>query len=141
MTGIWGACADVEEFMDAAGQTSPGKPSTPPPEILKLRRKLMSEEFGEMMRELHKTDPDPVKLGKEISDLIVVAIGTARAFGLPLETMWEAVHISNMSKIDRSTGKPYEMDDGGKVLKGPNFIPAEQLLVDVVELARTHDGE
>lgn len=38
------------------------------------------------------------------------------------------VHSSNMSKFDEN-GKPYEVREDGKVLKGPHYRPADMLKV------------
>lgn len=54
-----------------------------------------------------------------ITDLLVVVVGTAVTFGIPLVTAFERVHSSNLSKLGPD-GKPLYREDG-KILKGPNF--------------------
>lgn len=56
-----------------------------------------------------------------IADLLIVVVGTAVTFGIPLATAFERVHLSNLSKLGED-GKPIYRDDG-KILKGPNFFP------------------
>ena len=63
-----------------------------------------------------------------ITDLLYVVVGTAVAFGIPIDTAFERVHASNLSKLGED-GKPiYRID--GKILKGPNFFQPE--LTDLV---------
>lgn len=49
-------------------------------------------------------------------DIIVVCIGAGHSAGFPMEDGWDAVHISNMRKIDPATGQVLRRDDG-KILK------------------------
>jgi len=52
----------------------------------------------------------------------------AAAFGWDLQTAYNRVHASNMSKLGED-GKPLRREDG-KILKGPNyFVPS---LIDLV---------
>lgn len=46
----------------------------------------------------------------------LVCLGIASAFGIPYRSVFEAVHASNMEKVDPNTGKCLK-DAGGKVLK------------------------
>ena len=63
-----------------------------------------------------------------ITDLLYVVVGTAVAFGIPIDTAFERVHASNLSKLGED-GKPIYRKDG-KILKGPNFFPPQ--LTDLV---------
>lgn len=56
---------------------------------------------------------------KELADLQYVVSHLAVRFGLPLETAFNRVHKSNLSKLGED-GKPIYREDG-KVLKGPNY--------------------
>lgn len=107
---------------------------------LELRGKLILEEEGEVLSELWPeileydedstiensridiTNIDKVKLTKELCDLLYVVLGTGVTFGLPLKEAFTEVHRSNMSKLG-TDGKPVLREDG-KVLKGPNYSPA-----------------
>lgn len=102
--------------------------------LLKLRIKLLHEEFHEMMEELetlealHFTLTDgPTRnmverLLKEMADLQYVLSGTAVSLGLDLEAAFTRVHESNLSKLD-DRGHPIKDPSTGKVLKGPNYQP------------------
>lgn len=97
-------------------------------DALMLRLRLITEEFQEVEAELDLMIDDDVfasaeNLTKELADLLYVVYGTAEVFGLPLEKAFEEVHRSNMSKLG-SDGKPVYRADG-KVLKGPNYRPAD----------------
>ena len=50
-----------------------------------------------------------------IADILYTVIGTAVTFGMPIETAFERVHASNMTK-------EFEIA-GGKPLKGPSYEP------------------
>lgn len=83
-----------------------------------LRGDLIVEEFVEVMEA--ETEED---LLKELTDLLYVVYGTAATFGWDIDTAFNRVHGSNMSKLG-DDGKPIYREDG-KVLKGPNYQPAD----------------
>jgi len=91
-----------------------------------LRKILIREESDEAMEAFDailRVGPTPDNLAhltKELADILYVVYGAAVTFGLPLEEVFNRVHISNMSKL--VDGKPLKRDDG-KVLKGPNYQP------------------
>ena len=82
----------------------------------------MKEEAGELDRAFSAADL--VETADGVIDCIYVAIGTAVAngFASKLRELFEAVHKSNMSKLDPTTRKAIYREDG-KILKGPNFKP------------------
>jgi predicted HAD superfamily Cof-like phosphohydrolase len=123
----------VREFHHAFGL---GAPAYPPlaidPELVRLRGRLIREEYEELLAELHALAhaDNPVRVAellakvlKEAIDLCYVAEGTAIAFGLPFDRAYDEVHRSNMSKLG-ADGKPIVRSDG-KVLKGPNYFEAD----------------
>lgn len=83
-----------------------------------LRYALIEEEF----RELLEAD-NPENFLKELADLLYVLYGTAATFGWDIDTAFNRVHQSNMSKLG-ADGKPIYREDG-KVLKGANYQPAD----------------
>ena len=107
----------VRYFTKAMGQPINVAPTR---SLLQLRSKLIYEESSEVLVELESEDVDKAALTKELADLLYVVYGTAITFGLPLDTVFNRVHASNMSKL--VDGKPLYRDDG-KVLKGPNYQP------------------
>jgi predicted HAD superfamily Cof-like phosphohydrolase len=93
-----------------------------------LRMKLLEEEAWEVRMALQKskfdrTTPKSVLMGqvmKEVCDVIYVLYGTLLEYGLhtSFEDGFNEVHASNMTKCKQNE------DIDGKVLKGPNFVPA-----------------
>lgn len=65
---------------------------------------------------------------KELADLVYVCQQMAACFGWDLQTAYNRVHASNMSKLG-ADGKAIRREDG-KVLKGPNYF--EPSLIDLV---------
>lgn len=95
----------------------------PPLKMSHLRYNLMEEELEETVTELFPRDNAPINktaLAKELADLLYVTYGTADAFGIDIDRVFEEVHRSNMSKL--VDGKPLKREDG-KILKGPNYTP------------------
>jgi predicted HAD superfamily Cof-like phosphohydrolase len=91
----------------------------------------MDEELTELFDAINYRDPNLV--AHELADLLYVVFGTAVAFGIPIDEVFAAVARANMSKIDSSTGKPFEVD-GGKVRKGPDYYDPS---ADIAEIMRT----
>jgi predicted HAD superfamily Cof-like phosphohydrolase len=92
----------------------------PKHELFELRRRLIDEEFNEVV--LAHEGEDLVELAKELCDLVVVVVGTAVSYGIPFDECFAEVHRSNMSKLGND-GRPI-YNEFGKVLKGPNYSPA-----------------
>lgn len=66
-------------------------------------------------------------VAKEISDVIVVAVGTAARLGLQADESFLEVARSNLTKVS-----PPQHREDGKIEKGPNYTPPrpERLLTD-----------
>lgn len=106
----------VAKFMLLAGQDIPQKPKIPSKEIQDLRIKLIQEELDE----LKQNSSDFVNVADAIADLLYVVIGTAVAYGLDIEPIFEEVHSSNMTKFIDG----YRREDG-KWIKGKSYKPAD----------------
>ena len=63
-------------------------------------------------------------------DLIYVASGMLHSMGIDSNAAWTEVQRSNMSKVDKDSGKVLKRDDG-KVLKPEGYFPPD--LVRVVK--------
>lgn len=112
------AAFDVPRFIE---QDKQGRAQT-----LRLRARLIAEEACEVDAEIIAAlegDGDYEGMAKELADLLYVVYGTADALDIPLEAVFQEVHRSNMSKLGED-GKPIYREDG-KVLKGPNYRPAD----------------
>lgn len=125
----------VREFHLAFEQAAPGFPTPPDADTTRLRLRLIREEYEEVRSDfeaLLKAERLPEQLDamrrllKELADLRYVVEGTAVAFGLDIEGAFLETHRSNMSKLGED-GKPVKREDG-KVLKGPNYTPADMTL-------------
>jgi predicted HAD superfamily Cof-like phosphohydrolase len=125
----------VRQFHEAFGVPAYDTPRIPPKDRRKLRRKLIREEFKELMRALRKNDLIGIADGG--ADLNVVICGTMLEYGINLDAVLEEVHASNMSKLG-ADGKPILREDG-KVLKGPNY--REPNIPEVLFLQRAAQQE
>ena len=89
-----------------------------------LRVRLLTEEFTETLEAAEAGNMVESIVG--LLDTIFVAIGWLLELGLTpteINLAMEEVHASNMTKVD-DNGKPV-FDEGGKVLKGSNYIKAD----------------
>lgn len=108
---------DVRNFHLKFGQLVSKVPRWPDDQIIDLRRKLVTEEYAEFLDGIAKRDM--VETADAIADLIYVLVGTAIAFGIPLEPIWRAVQKTNMAK----EGGAMRVD--GKVLKPEGWMPPD----------------
>lgn len=108
----------VEEFHLTYGLPVVSIPTVPPSSRMTLRISLINEEFQEFVQAAR--DQDIVAVADALGDLLYVVVGAALEYGIPLDSVVEEIHRSNMSKLDEN-GKPIYRHDG-KVLKGPNFF-------------------
>jgi predicted HAD superfamily Cof-like phosphohydrolase len=123
----------VRKFHEAFGlHIADTPPLVADPDLVRLRARLIAEEFREVMDELAElartrtpqgTNAVLRNLTKELADLRYVIEGAAVSLGLPLDEAYAEVHRSNMSKLG-ADGKPIYRQDG-KVLKGPNYSEAD----------------
>lgn len=98
-----------------------------------LRLRLIAEEMAELSDELldgMNGAGNMTKVAKELADLLYVAYGTAAYFDLPIYEVFDAVHASNMSKLD-ADGKPVRRADG-KVLKSRLYREAEPEIATIL---------
>lgn len=77
---------------------------------------LMDQEYPEEDIDFAISD-----LGPALQSLVDVLFGFADAHRIPLHDVFDAVHESNMSKLDPDTGEPVLRSDG-KVLKGSGYF-------------------
>lgn len=94
-------------------------PQEPNNKIKLLRTRLIDEEVNTELLPALKSG-NLVQIADGIADSIVVLIGTAIAYGIPLKEVWRAVHKSNMAKL--IDGKVIRREDG-KILKPDGWTP------------------
>lgn len=122
----------VARFMVACGQqVAVALDRDTPTDLIDLRLRLMDEELTEVFEAINARDAE--QTAHELADLLYVVFGTAVAFGVPIDEVFAAVARANLSKIDETTGKPYEVVDG-KVKKGPAYYDPSR---DIAEIMRT----
>jgi predicted HAD superfamily Cof-like phosphohydrolase len=120
----------VQHFHASFGQEAPrymtldiSNPDVEMYRLLELRKKLIVEEFQEVVAELDATHPDINKIAKELADLLYVVYGCGDMLGIPMDDVFEEVHSSNMSKLDEN-GNPVLREDG-KILKSKLYREAD----------------
>jgi len=79
-----------------------------------LRVKLMREELKELDTAMALSDMVGVADG--IADLLYVTLGTAVAYGINIDPIFETVHNSNMDKLGGA------LRPDGKILKPPGWV-------------------
>lgn len=86
-----------------------------------LRIRILREEFEEYLE--GERNHDIVEIADALADIVYVAYGTAVAYGIPLDEVFNEVHRSNMSKLDEN-GKAIKREDG-KVMKSALYSPPD----------------
>ena len=108
----------VKKFMETFGQEIKEKAEFPSEKITSLRYDLIKEELEELSTAIEKKDIKEV--ADALTDILYVTYGAGHAFGINLDSCFNEVQNSNMSKLG-SNGKPI-YNEFGKVMKGPNYF-------------------
>lgn len=120
----------VREFHERFGVTRNDRPTWPGDGVHRLRMSLVDEEVAELRNAGERRDL--IGLADALGDLLYVAYGTAEAYGIDLEPVFDEIHRSNMSKGDT---EPRCRPDG-KVGKGERYSPPRVGEVLAAQLAR-----
>ena len=104
--------------MSTFGQEVKIKPDFPDEKIQKLRVDLIEEELSELKDAIKNKDMKEV--ADALTDILYVTYGAGHAFGIDLDSCFDEVQKSNMSKLGKD-GKPI-YNEHGKVLKGPDYF-------------------
>lgn len=111
----------VREFNEAIGKV-PGKPAVPSATVLQLRKRLIWEEYHELMAEFEEIwgdDPTEIDhLVKEAVDVLYVVYGLFVDCGIDADKVFDVVHKSNMNKV---SGGKRRAD--GKLMKPDGWTP------------------
>jgi predicted HAD superfamily Cof-like phosphohydrolase len=108
----------VKTFMETFGQEVKTKPSFGTDKINNLRYDLIKEELEELKEAIE--NKDLLEVADALTDILYVTYGAGHAFGIDLDSCFEEVQSSNMSKLDKN-GKPI-YNAAGKVMKGPKYF-------------------
>ena len=143
----------IEDFMRRCDQEVAEYPQLPEDQIVTLRIRLMVEELlgkielpVEAIRDeddnrytrlliKNKSDEliasmlkgDLVGVADGLSDVLYVVIGTAVAYGIDIQEVFDEVHRSNLSKTiwnEEQQRYTIEKDEFGKGIKPPTYSPA-----------------
>jgi predicted HAD superfamily Cof-like phosphohydrolase len=108
---------DQAKFMQACDQST----DTFNEAQYKLYCDLIEEEYNDEFKTALANNNRVEQLDALI-DILVVTIGAIHSAGFDAEGAWREVMRSNLSKIDKETGKVRKREDG-KVLKPINYSP------------------
>lgn len=113
------AIDDVTVFHEMCAVPVISIPKIPTLDRQLLRWRLIDEEVN---KELHVAmdNGNLADIADGIADAIYVLIGTALEYGIPLESVWNAVQEANMNKKDPVTGLVIH-NEYGKVIKPPGW--------------------
>ena len=108
----------VKIFMEKFGQEVKSSPSFSSTKINELRYNLIKEELDEFKQALE--NKDLLEAADALTDILYVTYGAGHAFGIDLDSCFNEVQNSNMSKLGKDEKPIY--NDQGKVMKGPNYF-------------------
>ena len=108
----------VKKFMQTFGQEVKTQPTFPSEKIVNLRYDLIKEELSELKAAIEANDL--IEVADALTDILYVTYGAGHAFGINLDSCFDEVQNSNMSKLGNN-GKPI-YNESGKVMKGPNYF-------------------
>lgn len=131
--------ADVVRFFGVAGQEVPRLPFVPADDVVRLRLRLVAEEFFELLDatlangrlldlahhyttcaiRLDAVEVDLPEFADATIDLDYVVEGARIAFGIDGAPLWDAVHAANLAKM----GGPRRAD--GKLEKPEGWTPPD----------------
>ncbi len=109
----------VKDFMDACDQPCHTEAFFPDEKTVDLRVKLIEEELQELKDAI--TDRNIVEVADALTDLLYVIYGAGHTFGINLDDCFVEVHSSNMTKVDKETGKVIK-NEHGKVMKPAGYV-------------------
>ena len=107
----------VKEFHARFGHPIANKAKRLEKRRLKMRLKLIGEEYRELKKAARKGDL--IKIADGLGDIEYVVNGMAVESGINLPEVVGEIHRSNMTKMGED-GFPIYREDG-KILKGPNY--------------------
>ena len=111
---------DVTVFLKAVGQETPAVPQQTVSNQAELYKKLIKEEVEEFWEA--EALSDDVEQIDACFDMMWVIVGYMKSRGWDCEAIWDEGAKSNLSKIDRASGKVIRREDG-KILKPEGWKP------------------
>jgi predicted HAD superfamily Cof-like phosphohydrolase len=111
---------DVTVFLKAAGQETPASPQKEVSKQAELYKNLIKEEVAEFWEA--EAVGDDVEEIDACFDMMWVIVGYMKSRGWDCEAIWDEGARSNLSKIDKATGRVLKREDG-KILKPEGWQP------------------
>lgn len=108
---------DVLDFHMKFDQYVGQRPHWPPFNVLRMRFRLVNEEWEEFNKAVASEDISQIADG--VGDLMYVLIGLMNAMGVDMRPVWTAIQRSNMAK----EGGGSRVD--GKILKPEGWTPPD----------------
>ena len=108
----------VKTFMNTYGQEVKNTPEFPDSKIVLFWIDLIQEELNELKEAFNNNDI--IEVADALTDILYVTYGAGHSFGVDLDSCFNEVQNSNMSKLG-DDGKPI-YNESGKVMKGPNYF-------------------
>lgn len=140
---IYSAQDEVEEWNEVT-TAFPDSPMVPSEAEQALAWKLVDEEVDEArvaydwLRSSDYQTPERLRdFALELTDIIVVTLRAASAYGIDLDPFFRIVMNANWTKFENEHGEfePVIREDG-KVLKGPKYDKNEMLGLALLEIER-----
>ncbi len=122
----------VREFHAKFGFTTNDRPTLLDEELFKVRHTHTLSELGELW-DAYYIEKDLSKIADAIGDAVYFLKGTANAFGIDLEPIFEEIHRSNMTKT-----KP---EGDAKAIKGPGYSPPDLQAIIVKQMDAIPPGK
>lgn len=120
---------DVLEFSKKFETAISETPGFPGEDLISFRTKFLQEEMQEFLSA--QETGNLAGVADALVDLIYVAIGTAFAYGIPLDRCWDEVHRLNMKKIKTLSAEDSKRKSRFDVIKPAGWEPPDiQAILD-----------
>lgn len=110
------------------------KPTDLGPDRIYKFHKVLSDEVDELLQAAPKYEGDPsdlVAYADCLGDIVVYVFSEAERWGIPLVSVIHAILDSQDSKL--VDGKPVWAPDKSKFIKGPNYLPPEDKIKEILD--------
>lgn len=109
--------AEFHQTFEVDDLSAPGIPDR---KVVTLRQDLLGEEYSEYVEA--SDNDDLVEVADALADIVYIAFGTARSYGIDLDAVLAEVHRTNMAK---APGGVVKRREDGKVLKPEGWTPPD----------------
>lgn len=124
---------NIKELFNYFKIPFPREPSHLSSDLISLRINLMKEELAEVEEAM--LGENLLHIAKELADLAYTVLGTAQAYGLPFEEIFDAVHKSNMSK-SRAPAEATKRGHQFDLVKGLDYQDPYEDILEILNARR-----